>query len=320
MIIFLYGEDTYRSRQKLNEIVEHYKGVHKSGLNLRYFDFQKDDFIDFKDSFRSFSMFDEKKLIVIRNSFSNPAIEDNFKDILKNLVKSKDIIVFYEEKINKKKPLFKSFKKYAKSQEFFPLSGKKLENWVRKEFEKYSAKIDKDALDLLLNFVRGNTWQLSNEIKKLVSYKSKPVSAKVSAGAGKIKKEDVKALVKPKIETDIFETIDAIASQDKKRALSLIQNHLKKGDSPSYILAMINFQFRNLLIIRDLIERRKFLNQILKEVNLHPFVVKKSFFQAKKFEFDELKKIYQELSQIDLKIKTGKIDPENALNLLIAQI
>ena len=25
MILFLYGPDTYRSRQKLNEIIEHYK-------------------------------------------------------------------------------------------------------------------------------------------------------------------------------------------------------------------------------------------------------------------------------------------------------
>ncbi|PIQ92378.1 MAG: hypothetical protein COV69_02735 [Parcubacteria group bacterium CG11_big_fil_rev_8_21_14_0_20_39_14] len=27
MIIFLYGPDTYRSRQKLNEIIEYYKKV-----------------------------------------------------------------------------------------------------------------------------------------------------------------------------------------------------------------------------------------------------------------------------------------------------
>lgn len=27
MVIFLYGQDTYRSRQKLNEIIERYKKV-----------------------------------------------------------------------------------------------------------------------------------------------------------------------------------------------------------------------------------------------------------------------------------------------------
>jgi len=310
MIIFLHGEDIYRLRQKLNEIIDRYQEIHQSGLNLKYFDFQKDSLEDFRDAFRSFSMFDEKKLIIARNAFSSSETESGLKEILKKFQKSKDIILFYEEKVDQKKTLFKFLKKYGKIQRFDLLSGKKLANWVKKELEKHSTKIDQDALSLLLEYAGENTWQLSNEIKKLADYKNKK----------KIIKEDVKALVRPKIETDIFETIDAIAANNKKRALALIQNHLRKGDSPSYILAMISFQFRNILIVKDLIERRKLLNQILKEVNLHPFVVKKSFFQAKNFDLNGLKKIYQKLFQIDLKIKTGKIDPENALNLLIAQI
>jgi len=310
MIIFLYGEDTYRLRQKLNEIIERYQKIHRSGLNLKYFDFQKDSLEGFRDSFRSSSMFDEKKLIIVRNAFLSLEIESGLKGILKKFQTSKDVVLFYEEKVDQKKKLFKFLKNYGKTQRFDLLSGKKLENWVKKEFDHYSTKIDQDALSLLLEYAGENTWQLSNEIKKLVNYKNKK----------KIQKEDIQALVKPKIEADIFETIDAIATRNKKRALILIQKHLRKGDSPSYILAMINFQFRNLLIVKDLIERRRFFNQILKEANLHPFVVKKSFAQAKNFNFDDLKKIYQRLFQIDLKIKTGKIDPENALNLLIAQI
>ena len=72
MIIFLYGPDTYRSRQKLNEIIEHYKKVHKSGLNLKYFDLQKSSYQDFKDEIQQASMFKEKKLLVLKNIFSNP--------------------------------------------------------------------------------------------------------------------------------------------------------------------------------------------------------------------------------------------------------
>ena len=37
MIIFLYGPDSFRSKEKLNEIVLGYKKVHKSGLNFVYF-------------------------------------------------------------------------------------------------------------------------------------------------------------------------------------------------------------------------------------------------------------------------------------------
>ena len=50
-------------------------------------------------------------------------------------------------------------------------------------------------------------------------------------------------MVRPKIETAIFETIDTLAQRNKKKALRLLQDHLDKGDSPFYLLKMINFQY-----------------------------------------------------------------------------
>jgi len=310
MIIFLYGEDTYRSRQKLNEIIEHYKKIHKSGLNLKYFDFKEDSFEDFRDAFRSHSMFDEKKLMILKNVFSNSSIARKFGDMIDKLSDSKDVVLFYEEKIDGEKPLFELLKKQGKSQNFKLLERKTLRNWLKREFKRYSTKIDESALNLLLDFVGNNLWKMSNEIKKLVNYKNKK----------KIETKDVKTLVRPKIETDIFKTIDAIAAKNKKKALLFIKKHLEKGDSPSYILAMINFQFRNLLIIRDLIDRGKSLTGISREANLHPYVIKKSYPLAKKFQFDELKKIHQKIFKADLSIKTGKISPQAALDLLITEI
>ena len=320
MIIFLYGPDTYRSRRKLNEIIEHYKKIPKSGLNLKNFDFRENSFEDFWDAFRSYSMFDEKKLMIVRNVFSNIKIEKDFEKSLEKLSKSKEVVLFYEEEVDEKKPLFELLKKQGKSQNFKLLKGKALKNWVKREFKKYSANIDESALNLLLDFVGNNLWQMSNEIKKLVNYKRKPAFAKASAGKEKIETKDVRTLIRPKIETDIFKTIDAIAAQNKKRALLFIKKHLERGDSPSYILAMINFQFRNLLIIKDLIDRGKSLAAIFREANLHPYVIKKSYAVAKKFQFDELKKIHQKIFKADLGIKTGKISPQAALDLLITEI
>ena len=59
---------------------------------------------------------------------------------------------------------------------------------------------------------------------------------------------------------------------------------------------------------------------ILKASQLHPFVVKKAIEQSQKFELEELKKIYQKLFKIDLDIKRGRVEPETALDMLIAEI
>lgn len=313
MIIFLYGPDTYGMKEKLNEIIEGYKKVHSSGLNLSRLDFSKKEanlFSDFKDRMRQASMFQENKLIVISNSFSNANFKEMFLEQGKDFIKSKDIIIFCEEETDKRSALFKFLKKNVKSQEFELLEGQKLKNWITKEFEKYKKKINYLALDKLADYAGNDLWRLSNEIKKLACFKQ----------GKEIAVEDVCLLVKSRIETDIFKSIDAIGQKDKKQALNLLHKHLEKGDSPLYLLSMINYQFRNLLIIKDLIERNKPYYSLAKKTGLHPFVVKKSYYQCQQFSLLELKKIYQKIFQADLDIKTGKIEPEAALELLITEI
>ena len=87
MLIFLYGPDSYRINRKLNEIIEQYQKIHKSGLNLRYFDLSDKDMVfqDFSDEFQQKSMFKEKKLIVLKNAFSHPGFQDEFLSEIKRL-------------------------------------------------------------------------------------------------------------------------------------------------------------------------------------------------------------------------------------------
>jgi len=307
MIIFLYGQDTYRMREKLKEMIERYKKIHKSGLNLKYFD----DFANLKDEIRQVPMFKEKKLAVITDVFANLNFKEKFLENKKDFLKTEDIILFYQEgEINKSNSLFKFLKKNAKSQEFKFLGGQRLKTWIKKEFNRYETEIDSGVLEKLIEYIGNDLWRMSNEIKKLASFKNNK----------KVRAEDVELLVRSKIETDIFKTIDAIAEKNKKQALKLLHKHLEKGDSPLYLLSMINYQFRNLLIVKDFIEKHKPYNVILKKSGLHPFVVKKTYYQSQKFTFQELKKIYQKIFKVDLDIKTGRIQPEIALDLLITEI
>ena len=316
MIIFLYGEDSYRAKEKLNEIIEGHKKIHKSGLNLIYIDAKEENFKDFSNNFKITSMFDEKKLIILKNIFSaqgGPASgwQEDFLENIENLKKIKDIIVIYETgPIDQRNKLFKLLKKEAKSQEFCLLQGVALRKWIKQELEKCSAKIHPEAEDLLFEFVGNNLWQLGNEIKKLADYKSKNV----------ITKEDIELHVRPKIENDIFLTIDALASRNKKQALNLLHKHLEGGDSPLYLLSMVAYQFKNLLIIKQLQDAKKPYEALVKKSGLHPFVVKKSYYMCSQFSMAELKKIYQKIFQVDSGIKTGKIEPETALDLLVAEI
>lgn len=291
-------------------MIEEYKKAHKGALTLKSFGEENFDLEDVKIETQTASIFQEKKLIIFKNILSLLKKEPRSPDLLEEFQKSEDIIIFSEEKdFNEKNSLVKFLKKNAKSQEFRPLEGEKLKKWAKEEFLNLEKDISAAALDKLVSFTGNDLWQLSNDIKKLVNFQPE----------GKVEEKSIELLVKPTIELDIFRTIDAIAEKNKKRALFLIHKHLERGDSPVYLLSMINFQFRNLLIVKDLIEKNLPYYLISKTSKLHPFVVRKTYQQAGKFTFQEIKKIYQKIFQADLDIKTGKISSETALDLLLTE-
>ena len=65
MIIFLFGSETFQSRQKLNQIISQYQTKHKTGLNLQRLDFKENELSSLKETAETQAMFKEKKLIII---------------------------------------------------------------------------------------------------------------------------------------------------------------------------------------------------------------------------------------------------------------
>ena len=298
----------------MEEIISGYKKVHKSGLSLIYIDVGNKDFKDFYSELKITSMFSENKLVVLRNVFAGAKFQEDFLENIKNLEDTKDIIVIYEDcPPDQRTKFFKALQKHAKCQEFDYLQPAALKKWAVQELEKGKARINPDALDLLVSFVGSDLWQMTNEINKLSNYRVGSI----------IEKKDVELLVKPNVENDeklIFKTIDAIASKDKKLALSLLHKHLDDGENPLRLLSMIAYQFRNLLTIKELQDMQKPYGIIMKKSGLPPFVVQKSYYLCSQFPMVKLKKIYRKIFQVDSDIKTGKIEPELALDLLLSEI
>jgi len=304
MIIFLCGENTFGMKEKLREIIESYKKAGKTGINLKLYDCETDGdvFKSLKDSFSQVSMFKEKKLAVVKNPFAIVFKESFLKE--KGFIDSEDILVLFQEgEVKKSDALFKYLEKNAKCQNFESLSGQKLKAWIQKRFLKYGARVSSDAENVLLDYAGNDLWRLDNEIQKLALYKK---------GRG-VERDDVKLLVKPRIEAEIFKTIDALGGRDKKLALRLMHKHIAKGESPIYLLSMVNFQFRNLLAIKDLTEK----GISYQKSGLHPFVARKAFYQSQKFSISELKKIYLMMFQADIDVKTGRMESESALESVI---
>lgn len=90
-------------------------------------------------------------------------------------------------------------------------------------------------------------------------------------------------MVKAKIESDIFKTIDALAARQRVSAFKFLYRNLSQGEAEVSLLGMLVYQFRNLLLVKSLIEQGVPFYSLAKKIKLHPYVLRKSFEQSKKF-------------------------------------
>lgn len=308
MIIFLYGEDTYRSKQKLNwyrdKFIEKYTATN---LEIYEGDF---DLAKLKNTITTPPLLSDKRLIIIKNLFKtkDKDLLEGIGQILTNIPKE-TILIFWEEGTpDKRTTLFKMLSK-EKSEEFERLHGYKLLKWVSEEVSKNGGKISAKGAEKLISYIGDDLAQMENEIAKLVAFK----------GEKEITPMDIEILVKAKLSSDIFDLVDAIGERNYNKAIRYVYELLSKGENEIYVLTMIERQIRNLLLVSGL--SKKFnKSQITEETGLHPYVVQKTLLQVKNFKLGELKAVYQKLFETDTLIKTGKREARLALNLLIKEI
>ena len=339
MIIFLFGEDDFRSRQKLKQLKEKFtKEIDPGENSFNLIDGSKVEMREIGDVINTSSLFTKKKMTVVENIFSNK--KDNiYEELLEFLQKGdskkdENILIFWDNDVKTKivknksvahkilaeqeKPLaakhkklfdFLSGQKY--SQEFKALSRNELVKYIRNLIKLEKKDIALKAVELLVSLVGNNLWQLNGEIDKLLNYSQKN---------GKIEEDDIKQLVRGSFDQDIFALTDAISAKNKRLATSLLEQQYEAGLSDEYILNMFLRQFRILLQIREALDNGLSSNKIINLLKLHPFVVQKGINQARHFTLEELKKALNELVGIDFSVKNGIITLKTGLSLFIAKI
>lgn len=310
MIIYLYGEDTFRSKQKVREFKEKFiREKDNSKLNTAEADGAKVSLGDLKQQITAAPFLAEKRFLAVSNLSENKKIIDDVLEFLAEEKKHKDtILIFWEETPDGRSKVHKFLSKQQYVQEFKSLDDNSLGRWILEEVKKRGGQINPLAMRLLISYVGNNLWQLSNELDKLLAYKN----------GAEIKKEDVEELVRTKFDDNIFGLVDALGNKNKKIATSLLDNQLSFGSSIGYIISMLIRQYRILLQVQEYIGETS--DAVARKLKLHPFVVKKAMVQARRYNFEELKNIYGQLLNIERKTKTTSWNPELLVDLLIARV
>src|SRR3989344_1107499 len=301
MIIFLYGQDSYRISQKLKEIKEKYQAKNPNGFNLISLDFSENSIKDLEHHLVNSSLMPGKKLIILKNIFSADAGQILNVTKSQNLSKREDIIFVAVSFKDAKNELFNYLtKKPCESQNFNLLKNYEIKNWTIKFARDFNINFTSEALDYLILNCNGDLWRLDSEINKLANYKQK----------GVISLSQVEELVTPNANQNIFEITDGLAAKNKRRAISSLHKLLDSGEAPTEILGLLAWQARNIL---------KFKSDSSK-ILLHPYMLAKTGAAAKVFSIEELSSLLKKISKLDLELKTTNVEAKTALSLLISEL
>lgn len=302
MIKLIYGHDDYAIEAELAKIAE------SNPAELKYI--EPDGVPDFMANLSSSSFFNEKRVFIARgimNSLSEKQLE-LLTESLTNLDKNTDVI-FVEESKPKSVKTLNLIKKVGEVKEYVVPKSLNLTNFIKEKVADEGGTIAPLAAERLASFVGPDLWQLTEEIKKLVLYKT------TEKGTEEIQTADVELLTHANFEATIFELTDAMAAKNSRKAASLINSFLSEGENEIYILTMMAMQFRNIAMAK--FEPGATPDVLAKKAGMHPYVAQKSLHQAKNFEKEEIINMYTRLLDADLKLKSGA-DPAQTLLRLVA--
>ena len=302
MVIFLFGEDVFRSRRKLNELKEKFlREVDPSGMNLAILE-GKADANELRAAVSAAPFLAPKRFVIAKGliAAAKKAEAEALAEAI-DAVPDETILVIHEEAGADDldgSPAYEKLKGGKFYPEFKPLPPKQVETWVRDEAAVRGFAFAPDGLRDFLTDAGDDLWKLSAELDKLAAY------AKAHDRA--VNSEAVMSLTERQAEADLFAFLDALGTRQAGRAAQLLEGLLDRGESEVAVLNRIQSHVRNLLLVRELAaEGPLSRDRVAKELGMHPFVATKAIAQAERFTSEELKKLYATLIDADERLKTG---------------
>lgn len=306
MIIIICGPEIYLAKKRIDELIKE-----KSDFEIKQFDLEEENYFQFiKREFFNNDLFTRKKFFILKNASKNKDFQNSFLQEIKKFLQSPNLILFFENE-EKRDGFLKILKKYAKIEVFNYLTSKQLETYVKKIEQEKGIKLEPMIRKKIIQMTGGDLWLLENELEKLKLLGQENISQKT-----------INEIISPVVEINIFETIEKIGTREKKEVLLKIFKHLKKDDSPLYLLSMFAFQLKRILSLKDLLEKypSKNFSFFQKQLNIPYFLLPRLLKSAKNFKTEELKKLYEKLFFLDLQIKKGEISPHLGLFLFLKNI
>lgn len=324
-VMFMYGEEEYLIEWACKSLADKF-----TDRALREIDFVKTGEEDcttdkILEACETFSMFSEKRVIWVRDFL--PLTKKNAKGFGEEEKKklewyienpnSRALLIFSCVKPEDGSSLVKLLKKRSGCYNFTSLDSAQLTAFAAKRFKNAGAEISRTDLKYFIDetgyFNRESEYRiynLENDIKKIIAY----------SGGRTVAREDIEQTVSGDLDRFAFNFLEAVASGRKDTAFRLLRNITGSDGDVFSLLSLTVNQFELMYEVKELKDEGLTADEIAKKLKANGYRVKKAASAADKFSFKKLKEILSQLYEIDRNVKTGIMNGNLALEMLIGRI
>lgn len=303
------AEEKEEAKEKIEEIRKSIK------LDFDYseYDLEEDGLYPIIDELTTISLFDNPKFIVINSSENIIKANDKaFVELLTamNSQENDNVLVFiFLNGFDQKNERLSRIKRYSSFIEI-NLKNMPLDEYARNVFSKDGYQIDEHTISLLVLYT-ASLASLKQAINILECYK---YQEKI------ITDDDVKRLVVPPLEDNVYNLIDSVIQKDKARIFSILADFKKENIQYSFLVSLLINKFQEMYNVNILAKSGITQADIQDLFNVSSGKAYYMLKNAKAVDTYEIKKNLSMLNDLDYQIKTGKVDQNIGLELYFLKL
>ena len=308
MLYLLNTQETFLINKEKEKII---KENSIDEINVNEYDLEETSIKDIIDDCSIYSLFNDKKVIIVNNSYLFTAKKSKEEDLklleeyLNNYNPDTILIFVVNDKLDERKKVTKLIKKVGKVLE---LDIKDIKSIVKEMFKPY--EIDNSLITLFIDRVGNDLTLINNEINKIKIYKDKDML---------ITKEDIISLTNENIEANIFLLIDSIINKNKKEALLIYNKLIDLNEEPIAIIIALANKIRSIYQTKELYRKGYKESDIASILGVKPGYLYYLRDSLSKYDSYKLYNLLEQLADLDYGIKKGTISKKQALELFIIE-
>ena len=254
----------------------------------------------------SFPMMAEKRVVVVRD-FDKV----NGKDILISYIERpcpSTSLVLVSAKPDYRIKIYKMLREVAVVGEFRQLFENTIPAWIAKRAQKLGKTITSEAAHLVMTYVGRSLRDIQNELEKLCIYVGEKRVIEVN---------DVEEVVGFSRQYNIFELQRAIGQRQLPRALRIVENMLRSGESPIGIIVMLTRYFHKLWLLVELFAKKESEYQLAARIAVSPGYIKEYIDASRRYSSAHLESCFFRLTEADEMLKSSVMDYHTTIIVLL---